>query len=62
MDTFAIGENPLFHMFGHNHCKIFSFSSKPKMDGGFDVSFPSEQQEGIDTANQEAIAVYVVVN
>jgi deoxyinosine 3'endonuclease (endonuclease V) len=62
MDNSAIGDNPLFHLVRDGHRDIFSFSSKPKLYEGFDVSFPSEQHEGVDTAYQEAVAVYVVVD
>lgn len=55
IDTSLVGDNPLFHILQDDHHDVYSFSSKPELFGGVDVSFPSDP-------SQQAVAVYVIVD
>ena len=54
-DTSCVEENSLFHVVPENHKDVYSFSSKPELYGGVDVSFPTNDDD-------EAVAVYVVID
>lgn len=54
LDISIIPDNPLFHVLKDDHCDVYSFSSKPELYGGVDVSF---FENGVD-----AVAVYVVID
>jgi deoxyinosine 3'endonuclease (endonuclease V) len=54
-DHSIIADNPLFHLVKDDHHDVFSFSSKPELYGGVDVSFPEKDED-------QAVAVYVVVD
>ena len=55
IDTSLVGDNQLFHVLQDDHHDVFSFSNKPELYGGVDVSFPSDP-------SQPAVAVYVIVD
>jgi deoxyinosine 3'endonuclease (endonuclease V) len=55
LDQSVIGDNLLFHLVRDDHHDIFSFSSKPELYGGVDVSFP-------ESDNERAVAVYVIID
>jgi deoxyinosine 3'endonuclease (endonuclease V) len=55
IDTAVVGENPFFHLLQDDHHDVYSFSSKPELYGGVDVSFPSDP-------SQQSVAVYVIVD
>jgi hypothetical protein len=55
IDTTTVPDNPLFHVIKDDHQDVFSFSSRPELYGGVDVSFP--EKEGDD-----AVAVYVIID
>jgi deoxyinosine 3'endonuclease (endonuclease V) len=54
-DNSFIKENSIFHVALENQNDVFSFSTKPELYGGTDVSFPASDDE-------EAVAVYVVID
>jgi deoxyinosine 3'endonuclease (endonuclease V) len=54
-DHSIIADNPLFHLVKDDHHDVFSFSSKPELYGGCDVSFPDNDED-------QAVAVYVIVD
>jgi deoxyinosine 3'endonuclease (endonuclease V) len=57
IDTTVIGDNPLFHVVRDDHFDLYSFSSKPELYGGVDVSFPSN-----GNSDEPSVAVYVIVD
>jgi deoxyinosine 3'endonuclease (endonuclease V) len=54
-DDSCVQENSLFYMVPGNHKDVYSFSPKPELYGGVDVSFPVNDDD-------EAVAVYVVID
>jgi deoxyinosine 3'endonuclease (endonuclease V) len=54
-DHSIIADNALFHLVKDDHHDVFSFSSKPELYGGVDVSFPENDED-------LAVAVYVIVD
>lgn len=56
IDTSVIGDNSLFQLIRDDRKEVFSFSSRPELYGGVDVSFPS------DGDDSQSVAVYVIVD
>jgi deoxyinosine 3'endonuclease (endonuclease V) len=55
VDTLVIGDNPLFQVIRDDHKDVFSFSTRPELYGGVDVSFPTRDDD-------QAVAVYVIID